>query len=35
MTEASFDDVDLVIKTMAKTIVDAGDGDFGTERCPR
>jgi dihydroxyacetone kinase/dihydroxyacetone kinase-like protein len=40
MTEASFDDVDLVIKTMAKTIVDnadyfaqldsvVGDGDFG------
>lgn len=40
MTKASFDDVDLVLKTMAKTIVDnavyfaqldsvVGDGDFG------
>jgi dihydroxyacetone kinase phosphoprotein-dependent L subunit len=40
MTKASFDEVDLVIKTMAKTIVDnadyfaqldsiVGDGDFG------
>jgi dihydroxyacetone kinase-like protein len=40
MTQASFDDVDLVLKTMAKTIVDnavyfaqldsiVGDGDFG------
>jgi dihydroxyacetone kinase-like protein len=40
MTQASFDDVDLVIKTMATTIVDnadyfaqldsiVGDGDFG------
>jgi hypothetical protein len=35
MTKASYDEVDIVLKTMATTIVDAGDGDFGTERCPR
>ena len=40
MTQASIDDLDLVIKTMARTIVDnadyfaqldsvVGDGDFG------
>ena len=46
MTKASYDEVDIVWKTIATTIVDnadcfahldsiAGDGDFGTERRPR